>query len=87
MTQCEEKDGKEVCFMEDAEGRELCPPHVTSAMLTGGAGQYACLVVRGDTGVPGWPWFCLAAVLLWLHCQPCGHTVPYTSARWPACST
>ena len=46
--------------MEDAEGRELCPPHVTSAFLTGGAGQYACLVVGvprraggGDGGVPG----------------------------------
>lgn len=51
---CEVKDGVEVCFQEDAEGREKCPPHVTSALLTAGAGQYLC---QQDT--PGY--YCTAS--------------------------
>jgi hypothetical protein len=51
LEQCEEKDGAERCFYEDAEGRELCPPHVTAALLTGGAGQYLCLAVRVSTSL------------------------------------
>jgi hypothetical protein len=31
--------------MEDPEGREECPPEITSVVLTAGANQYLCLVV------------------------------------------
>jgi len=40
--QCELLDGKEQCFYEDAQGRELCPPFVTSTYLSAGADQYLC---------------------------------------------
>ena len=36
----------ERCFYEDPEGREICPIGITSAVLTGGAGQYLCRPVR-----------------------------------------
>jgi hypothetical protein len=39
---CEVKDGEERCFYEDTEGRDLCPPRVSSAILTAGDNQYLC---------------------------------------------
>lgn len=39
---CELLEGKEVCFMEDSQGREICPDHVTSAFLTRAKGQWLC---------------------------------------------
>lgn len=40
--QCEIKNGVERCFSEDPEGREECPPHVDSVLLTTGADQGLC---------------------------------------------
>lgn len=39
---CELLDGVERCFMEDEQGRELCPPSVTSEWLTNPTDQYLC---------------------------------------------
>ena len=39
---CELKDGKEQCFLEDEQGRELCPPSVTAEYLTNPGDQYTC---------------------------------------------
>jgi hypothetical protein len=40
--QCELLEGKERCFFEDAQGRELCPEHVTSDWLAFPKDQYLC---------------------------------------------
>jgi hypothetical protein len=39
---CELLDGKERCFLEDEQGRELCPDHVTSDYLSSPHDQYLC---------------------------------------------
>jgi hypothetical protein len=39
---CELLDGKERCFLEDEQGRELCPEHVTSDYLSSPDDQYLC---------------------------------------------
>ncbi len=43
--QCEDKYGVERCFTEDPEGREECPPEITTAFLTSGFNQHSCLAV------------------------------------------
>jgi hypothetical protein len=45
---CEMLAGVERCYNEDAQGRELCPPFVTSAWLQNPQDQYACLPERAD---------------------------------------
>ncbi|RYE82592.1 MAG: hypothetical protein EOO65_05280 [Methanosarcinales archaeon] len=39
---CEMLNGKEQCYYEDAQGRELCPDYVTSEFLTRADSQYWC---------------------------------------------
>jgi hypothetical protein len=46
--QCEMLNGKEQCFFEDAQGRELCPEHVTSAYLSSPTDQWSCLPENAD---------------------------------------
>lgn len=40
--QCELLNGKEQCFLEDEQGRELCPSFVTSEYLSNPKDQYLC---------------------------------------------
>lgn len=40
--QCELLNGEERCFMEDEQGRELCPPQITSKYLAFPENQYLC---------------------------------------------
>ena len=37
---CELLDGVEQCYMEDGQGRELCPPSVTLQLMTSGPPEY-----------------------------------------------
>jgi hypothetical protein len=37
---CELLDGREQCYMEDGQGRELCPPSVTLDLMTRGPAEY-----------------------------------------------
>jgi len=39
---CETLGGKDTCFLEDEQGRELCPPSVTLEYLTNPGDQYTC---------------------------------------------
>ena len=39
---CELLNGAETCFLEDEQGRELCPPSVTAEYLTNPPDQYTC---------------------------------------------
>ena len=46
---CELLAGVERCYVEDEQGRELCPPHVTSAYLSNPSDQYLCSAEMSDT--------------------------------------
>ena len=46
--QCELKDGKEQCFFEDEQGRELCPAFVTHEWLAAPKDQWLCNPENAD---------------------------------------
>ena len=41
---CQLKDGKEQCYLEDAQGRELCPDFVTHEYLNDPPDQWTCRI-------------------------------------------
>ena len=45
---CELKNGKEQCFLEDAQGRELCPDFVTAEWLAFPKEQYLCTAPEAE---------------------------------------
>lgn len=45
---CELLDGKERCFYEDGQGRELCPEHVTHEYLSNPKDQYLCQPAQAE---------------------------------------
>ena len=52
---CELKDGKEQCYYEDSQGRELCPPDVTHEVLNNPVNQFLCSAEAADK------YYCTAA--------------------------
>lgn len=46
--QCELLNGKEQCFYEDAQGRELCPESITSEYLNSPKDQWSCQPENAD---------------------------------------
>jgi hypothetical protein len=46
---CELLDGKQRCYVEDAQGRELCPEFVTPDWLAFPQGQYLCSAAMAKT--------------------------------------
>lgn len=79
---CELLNGKERCFMEDLQGRELCPPHVTSATLENPP--------EGVRVARGWgereslplcklPHVCHASVFRWGEGRRCSPAPPFPS--------
>ena len=46
--QCEMLNGKEQCFYEDAQGRELCPESITSEYLNAPKDQWSCQAENAD---------------------------------------